>query len=506
MIRLRHKVAVFVVLALIAGSILAPAALFAQQDETLVVIQGAEPPGLDPVLHREGPTYNVTINIFDSLLRKTRAGRNVPALAARVERDSDTSWVFHLREDVTFHNGEPLTAEAVQYTVERILDPDVESTRRSDFEWMDRVEIIDESTVRFVANEPFALAEHYFTELQIVPPGYFENVGAQEFNESPVGTGPFELVRWDRGNRIVLERNEDYWRGPSDVERVEFRFVPSAASRVATLLSGRADLIADPPISARGRIDRNPNARFETATGTRVMFVGLDAVQDSPLSNRQVRQALNYAVDKRAIIENLLFGLAEQTTTLLTDQDFGFNEDVDPYPYDPERARELLEDAGYDDGFEITLDTVSGRYINDETVAQAIAGYLGEVGITVNVNVLEFGAFNDRLFSKQTSPMYLVGWGNPVFDPAFIYDFVTRSGSLLRTIENPEIDELLAEARSTTNQEQRRRVYGEVMPLINEAAPAIFLYKQPVLFGLSDRLDWEPRSDEFLLMYDAELD
>ena len=145
----------------------------ASAQDPLVIIQGAEPPGLDPTIHREGPTYSVTINIFDSLLRKTRDGQNVPALAESFERDTDTSWVFHLRPGVQFHNGEPLTAAAVKFTIDRIFGPDLESTRASDFKWIDRVEIVDELTVRIVAKEPFALADHFFTELQIVPPSHF---------------------------------------------------------------------------------------------------------------------------------------------------------------------------------------------------------------------------------------------------------------------------------------------------------------------------------------------
>ncbi len=492
-----------------AGLLLPASFLFAggaqEAEKPLVVIQNAEPPGLDPVVHREGPTYNVTINIFDSLLRKTRDGRNVPALAEKLERDSDNSWLIHLRPDVEFHNGEPLTAEAVKYTIERIFEPELDTTRAADFDWVEEVEIIDDLTVRIIANEPFALAEHYFTELQIVPPNYVEDAGDDGFNEKPVGTGPFKLVEWDRGNKVVLEKNENYWGDSASIDDLEFRFIESASSRVATLLGGDADLIADPPITAQERIDRNDNTRFEAVTGTRVMFVGIDTVQDTPLQEPLVRRALNYAVDKDQIIDNLLYGLAEETTTLLTEKDLGFNDDVEPYPYDPDKARELLAEAGYEDGFEVDLDTTQGRYINDVDVAQAIAGFLKDVGVTVNVETYEFGAFNERLFSKQTSPMYLVGWGNPLFDPAYIFDFVARTGSLLRTIEDEEIDKYLADARSTTNQERRRELYEEVIPIMHEKAPAVFLYKQPVLYGMSNRLDWEPRPDEFLLMDDAKL-
>jgi peptide/nickel transport system substrate-binding protein len=285
------------------------------------------------------------------------------------------------------------------------------------------------------------------------------------------------------------------------VQFIEFQFVNNAASRVATLLSGRADLIVDPPVTAKAQIDGNAKTAFATETGTRVLFVGLDTVQDSPLKDVRVRQALNYAVDKAAIVSRLIGASAEETTTLLTASDFGFSADVKRYPYDPQKARQLLTAAGYPNGFSIKFDCTSGRYINDTAVVQAIAGYLGEVGVKVEINTMEFGA----LFAHKTAPMFFVGWGNPVFDASYVFNFVAMTGSLIRTIEDPAIDKLLKEANETTDQAARKSSYAKAVALINDAAPTIFLYKQPVLYSMSRRLDWKPRSDEFLYMYDAKL-
>ncbi|MDD3981678.1 MAG: ABC transporter substrate-binding protein [Spirochaetia bacterium] len=486
----------------------ATASLFAQagsEKDPLVVIQSAEPTGLDPVTNRTVPAYNVTLHIFDSLLLKTPDGQTVPALAESYVKESDTSWLFKLRSGVTFHNGEALTADAVKYTIDEIFNPANKSTRANDLNWIDKVTVVDKLTVRITGKKPFPLADHYFSELQIVPPLYREKVGAQKFNEEPVGTGPYQFVRWDRGNRIVLKRNDNYWKAPASAQFVEFQTVSSAASRVATLLGGKADLIVDPPVTAKSQIDANPKTTFASVTGTRVLFVGLDVVQDSPLKDVRVRQALNYAVDKKTITSRLIGLASEETTTLLTSSDFGFTPEVKPYPYDPKKARQLLADAGYPNGFSIKLDATTGRYINDSAVVQAIAGYLGEVGVKVELNILEFGAFNGALFSHKTSPMYFVGWGNPVFDASYVFNFITKTGSLLRTIEDPAIDKLLNGANETTDKALRKSLYAQAGALINESAPAIFLYKQPVLYGLSSRMDWKPRSDEFLYIYDAKL-
>ncbi|MDC7125192.1 MAG: ABC transporter substrate-binding protein [Spirochaetales bacterium] len=473
------------------------------EKDPLIVVQSAEPTGLDPIVDRSVPSYSLTINIFDSLLEKTQDGRNVPALAESYDQESDTSWLFHLRKGVKFHNGEDFNATAVKYSIEKILDPASKSTRARDLNWIDKVEIVDNYTIRITAKRPFPLAAHYFTELQIVPPVYREKVGAQQFKLKPIGTGAYQLVSWDMGNRITLKRNDNYWKTPASIQYVEFQFVSSSTSRVATLLGGRADLITDPPVTAQKQIEKNRKTNFVTATGTRVIFVGLDTLQDSPLKDVRVRQALNYAIDKDAIIKRLLGNSAAITSTLLTDKDFGFDPAVKPYPYNPEKAKELLAQAGYKDGFSITIDTASGRYINDSAVVQAITGYLSKVGVNVNINTMEFGAYNSSLFGHKTAPMYFVGWGNPVFDASYVFNFITMSGSLLRTIENPAIDKLLKDANETVDQAKRKNLYSQADKLINEAAPAIFLYKQPVIYGMSTRLNWSPRSDEFLYMYDA---
>jgi len=210
-------------------------------------------------------------------------------------------------------------------------------------------------------------------------------------------------------------------------------------------------------------------------------------------------------VDKKTIISRLIGTSGEETVAMLTSRDLGFNPDVTAYPYDPQKARQLLAAAGYPNGFSIKIDATSGRYLNDSAVVQAIVGYLGDVGVKADINTLEFGAFNGALFAHKTSPMYFVGWGNPVFDASYVYDFVAATGSLIRTIGDPAIDKVLKDADSTIDQTVRKGLYAKAMSLINDAAPAIFLYKQPVLYGMSRRLDWTPRSDEFLYMYDAKL-
>lgn len=474
------------------------------QEKTLVVLQGAEPTRIDPIFERGGvPTYSVAINIFDALLFRTAEGEYIPNLATSYERPDETTWIFHLRRDVFFHNGDLFTARDVAFTLTKILDPATGSRRLPDLKWIKGVEIIDDYTIKIIA-DPFPLAELYFSELSIVPSTYYQTIGADNFSRAPVGTGPFKFKSWTPGYEIVLEKYLNYHFGPSNIDKIIFRFVPSPATRVAALQAGEADLITDPPIALLPSLQADPNIKIVALPGTRVIFVGFDTLQTSPLQDARVRQALNYAVDKTAIINKLLFGYAEPTVAMLGKKDLGFPKDLTPYPYDPQTAKALLAAAGYPNGFTVTMDIAPGRYINDLEVAQAIVGYLGEIGVKVELNVLEFGIMNERLFSHTTSPMYFIGWGNYPADAQYVYDFIVRTGGLLRTINDPEIDALLNTARTVVDKQARGNLLAEIARRVYELAPVLDLYKQPVIYACSAKLTWTPRPDEFLYLYDAQ--
>jgi len=474
------------------------------EEKALVVLQGAEPTRIDPIFERGGvPTYSISINIFDALLFRTAEGDYIPNLAVSYEKPDENTWIFYLRRGVRFHNGDPFTAHDVAFTIRKILDPATGSRRLPDLKWIKSVEIIDDYTIKITA-DPFPLAELYFSELSIVPSTHYQTVGPDNFSRAPVGTGPFKFKTWTPGYEIVLEKYSDYHFGPSKLDKITFRFVPSPATRVAALQAGEADLIVDPPIALLPSLQADPNLKVIALPGTRVIFVGFDTLQTSPLQDVRVRQALNYAVDRTAIINKLLFGYAEPTVAMLGKRDLGFPQDLSPYPYDPQKAKALLTAAGYPDGFTITMDIAPGRYINDLEVAQAVAGYLSEIGVKVEFNILEFGIMNERLFSHTTSPMYFIGWGNYPADAQYVYDFIVRTGGLLRTINDPEIDTLLNEVRTVVDRKTRGDLLAKLARRVYELAPVLDLYKQPVIYACSAKITWTPRPDEFLYLYNAQ--
>ena len=470
-----------------------------------VVMQSADASTLDPTMNRETPTFNVLINIFDALLFKEADGTFTPGLAENWESVDDTTWRFTLREGVTFHNGEPLTAEAVKFTVDRILDEETGSPIRRGFAFIESVEVEDERTVVIRTNTPQPLAENYFSELLIVPPVYFQEVGAEAFASAPVGTGPYQVESWQRDVVLDLSANESYWRGAPDIGELEFRPVPEAITRFSSLSAGEADLVTSLPPSLVASVEAAQNAQLKTVESARVIYIGIDTLQEGPLQDVRVRQALNYAVDVDAIVEGIFGGLTTPTSTLLTEIDFGYSSDVSPYPFDPERARELLAEAGYADGFEVTLGTPNGRYTSDVQVAQAVAAQLEDIGISVNQEVREYGAYVGELFSGNAPDLFLIGWGNAPLDADFILYPLLRTDELLSYFSDPELDALLDEAHSTLDREARQAAYAQALELIYQQAPLIFLYKQQDAYGLSDRLEWTPRADEFIWMYAASL-
>lgn len=488
--------------------VLAPAAF--AQTAPVIVMQSADANTLDPTMNRETPTFNVLLNIYDGLLFKEPDGSISPALAESWQRVDDVTWNFTLREGVTFHNGEPLTPEAVAFTINRILDPEVESPIRRGFSFIESIEITSEitgdNTFTITTTSPQPLAESYFAELLIIPPAYFQEVGADVFAENPVGTGPFVVTNWQRDVAVELVANEDYWRGVASIPALEFRPVPEAMTRFSSLAAGEADLVVNVPSSLVASIQSNEDLRLETVAGARVIFVGINTLLDTPLQDPLVRQALNYAVDVDAIIAGILGGLATPTTTLLTDIDLGYNAELSPYPYDPDRARALLAEAGYADGFTVRLETPNGRYVSDVQVAQAIAAQLEDVGITVDFAVREYGAYVGDLFSGNAPDLFFLGWGNAVFDADFILYPLVRTDELLSFYSNETLDALLDEATSSVDPAARQEIYEEAVALLQEEAPFIFLYKQQDAYGVSERLNWQPRADEFLWLYSAVLE
>ncbi|MNW34776.1 Heme-binding protein A precursor [compost metagenome] len=451
--------------------------------------------GLDPGFLTENA--QVVDNIFDTLVKRDENEELVPGLATSWSQVDDTTWEFKLREGVKFTNGEPFNAEAVKYSIDRVLKPENNAPTASYISTIQEVKVIDDLTVHVITKKVDPLIPTRFNRYptEIVPPKYTEEVGQEAFAQKPVGTGPYTFVSWDKGSQVVLEANSEYWGGEPAVKKVTFRSIPEASTRVSALLNGEVDIITAVSPENRNLIESSSAAKLsvvERAGNT--VYVGFKTDKE-PFNNPKVRQALNYAIDVNAIVDNVLQGAAVQTNSLIGPKDFGYAGETEGYGYDPEKAKQLLAEAGYPNGFSTTLDTVSW-YIKNTDVAQVIAEQLKAIGVNVKVNNVESSVYRTLVPSNKQSDMYVLGWSstNTLDADAAIYA-ILRSGESYSTYNNEEVDAKLDEARSTSDQERRKALYKEIQEIVLQDAPRIFLYQENQYYGVSNELNWNGRID-----------
>jgi peptide/nickel transport system substrate-binding protein len=472
----------------------------AKKDE-IVIAQGVDATTLDPHMHAETPTANVIAQMFDRLLVRDINGELQPQLATSVEAVNDTTWEVKLRDDVKFHNGEAFNAETVKFNIDRILNPDNRSPQIADLSAIQEVKVIDEFTVHIITKAPYPVLPGRLN-LPMVPKQYIEEKGAQYFATNPVGTGPYKFVSWTKDESVVMEANEEYWRSAPAIKKVTFKPVPESSTRIAELQTGAVDIIVNVPPHQASTINTGASTKIASTASGRFIFISMNTVREGPLANKLVRQAMNYAVDVDSIIENVLGGYGYKSTQPLTTKDFGYDATIPGFQYNPEKAKSLLVEAGYPNGIEIDLGSPSGRYVMDKEVAEAVVGQLAAVGIKANIKVQEWGVYVGKIMEKKVEEAYLIGWGSSLFDAdATLFPWF-RTGQRFSTYEVPAVDALLDQARSVISADERKALYSQAMAIITEDAPFLLLYQQEDLYGVNKNLNWTPRPDEMIFVYD----
>ncbi|MBI4635555.1 MAG: hypothetical protein HY727_04310 [Candidatus Rokubacteria bacterium] len=482
----------------------------AQPKDTLVVALVSHAPTLDPHMHFERVGILVNINMFDSLLHKNARLEYEPSLATSWRPLSDTLWEFKLRKGVKFHNGDVVTAEDVRYSFDRVLEPGKtakKSPQYGNIRAIKEVRIVDPDTVHIVTDKPFPLLLERLVFFPIVPRKHIEKVGEQAFGTTAtVGTGPWKLVEWKRDQYVRLEAFDDHWRGKPQFKHLVIRAIPEIATQVAELKTGGVDLIRNVSADLVPELKSHPQAYVSSAPILRVHYVEFD-MRNPPLDKKLVRQAANYAIDKQAIIQKMLGGLGRQVATVVQPPAFGHDAEVKPYPYDPKKAKELLAQAGYPSGVDITLHSA---FVEFRPVFEAIAQMLTDVGLRTTPKIWDPGpAWNKFLQGEgKATHGYYGSWGNySVFDADAVLHplYHTEPGSWIgkwyTRIEG--LDALIDEARSTVDQAKRKRIYSQIQRMIREEAPAIFLWTQFDTLALSRKVDYQARGDEWLWLFDA---
>jgi peptide/nickel transport system substrate-binding protein len=483
-----------------------PGASWGAPSGKIVIAQGGEPTTLDPHMHAENYAFATIRQVYDHLIsRVIKDGKlqHLPMLATSWEAINDTTWVFHLRKGVKFHNGEDLNAEAVKFSLDRILNPEQKAKYRWALTFIDRVEIVDAFTIKITTKVPApTLITNLAYMATIVPPKYFREKGDTFVATNPVGTGPFKFVRWKKGDELVFEANENYWAGPPNLKTVIFRPIPEDATRVAALLGGDVDIVIKVPSHMVAMVNNSRRAKIINTPSALGTHVHLDSLRKGPLQDRRVRQAINYAVDKESIIKHVLEGYGQAMGTPLSPSHSGYDPAIKPYPYDPDKAKSLLKEAGYGDGFAITFNSPSGRYVKDKEFAEAIVGQLSKVGIKVNLQLHEWGNYMAKIYSPDgAGPMWTVGWAS-TFDADGVLTPLLGCGQQLSRYCNKEFDALLEQARSSIDQKKRERLYSQALKLVHDDAAWLFMHIVVDSYGVSNRVqNWEPTPDEGTALY-----
>jgi peptide/nickel transport system substrate-binding protein len=482
----------------------------AQVPDPLVVAQGVDMQTGDP--HRTTATHavNVLANLYDTLVGRDASLALRPALAVSWRAVDATTWEFKLRQGVKFHNGEPFNAQAVKFSFERMLDPKTKWPGAGALRPIKTVTVVDDATVRFTTERPWPVLPRYLGYYgMIVPPGYLAQNGEEALIRQPVGTGAYRFVRWVKDDRVELEANADFWGGKPRIGRVVFRAIPSESSRLAELLAGSVHLMNLVPPELFKPIQDSSRAKLVEGRSLSVYFVIANLVniaKDRPLADPRVRQALNHAIDRQAILSSIMHNVGKPVATVCTEVMLGCDPSVPPFAHDPERAKALLREAGYPNGFEFSMSTTSGAYPGDRDISLALADQLNRVGVRTKVNVTEYGV---QLKTVQARQLTDDGWFTRFTDffglstiIPFRAFYSPGEWSLWRP-GHREFDQLVESANAARDEAQMRDFSRRIQLLYKEEAPAISLFTAPNVYGMHPDLDWTPRPDLLLTMFDA---
>jgi peptide/nickel transport system substrate-binding protein len=446
---------------------------------TLVMIIESSPSNLDPRVGTDGQSERIDSLIFDSLVRKDEHFGIRPWLAERWEIPDPTTYVFHLRRGVRFHDGRPLTARDVKWTLDSIRNGTVLSLKSSAFKLVEGVDAPDDFTVVFHLKEPDAPLLWSLTDgaLGVVPYGSDKN-----FNRNPIGSGPFRFVRFDPDSQVVLSRNDDYWAEHAKIERVRFTIVPDSTTRALELRKGSADIAASNslPLDMVNNLRRDPKLQVQQEPGTNLLYVAFN-LRDPILKNVQVRQALAYAIDREPMLHYLFADAGRLADSVLPPEHWAYNGAGANYPHDPEKANALLDAAGYPRGrdgvrFHLTMKTSTEE--TSRLLAAVLQQQLRNVGIALDIRSFEPTTFYADVV-KGLFQMYTLRWlGYSNQDPdIFEYAFYTASfapkAANRSYYSNPRVDQLIEEGRRTLDPEERKKVYAEVQSILARDLPYI---------------------------------
>lgn len=477
---------------------------------------------LDPHFHNEMPTNSANYNIFDGLVNFDENLNPYPVLAESWTVVDDRTWEFKLRKGVTFHNGNAFDADDVVFSFTR-----AKTGKKSGFKGMlsaiETCEKVDPYTVRMTTHKPFPILLRKLSSLRIMDKEYASGMSDEELGLKPVGTGPYKLVEWKRGQLLSFEANADYFRGKPAIDKVLLRPLTNDSTRVAAMLSGEVQLINRVPVRDVARIKQKEGLNFYMLPGLRLIYLQFDhfrvkspyvsGVDTNPFQDVRVRKAFYYGINEDAIVKHVMGGFAEAAGQYYPVAVNGHDPAVKRPAYDPAKAKALLQEAGYGEGFTVVLDSPNDRFVNDEKIVQAVASSLAKIGVTVKVNAIPKASFFPKANGTDSS-FNMIGWACPDGDGSSFLDGCIHTYDQDKgygrynggRYSNPRVDALIEKSAGVLDAEERLKMLQEAMHIaLVQDQNIIPLHYQVDLYAHSSSLQFEPRADTYLYFYDMRL-
>ena len=489
---------------------------------------GAEPTAMDPHYHNLSPNNSLLTHIFESLVDQDERQRLQPGLAESWKAINDTTWEFKLHKNVKFHDGTPFTADDVIFSFERA--PNVEGSPSSFGIYAKGKTLtkVDDHTVHIKTAAPYPLMPNDVSQIFIVSRKHGQGAKTPDYNsgKAAIGTGPYKFVEYTPGNRIVVQRNDQYWGEKPIWQRVVFRGIKSNPSRVAALLAGDVDLIEQVPAVDMARLKKEPKVAIAQVVSNRIIYLHLDHWRDdspyvkskdggqikNPLRDPRVRTAISKAIDRDAIVKRVMEGEAIKAGQLLPEGFFGVSKKLKPVAYDPNGAKKLLAEAGLPNGFRMTIHSPNDRYPNDGKIAEAVGQMLSRIGIDTQVVTMTQSVFFSEAStgSPEKGPKFsfiLVGWGSgtgeassPLKSLLATFDREKGMGASNRgRYSNPQVDKLINDALATVDDTKRADLLARATEVAIEDVGIIPLHYQVNTWAMRRGFAYKPRTDEYTL-------
>ncbi len=461
------------------------------------------PASLDPGLQYDTDSYSVYRNIYDQLLhRDSASGRIVPWLATSWKQSSPTTWAFTLRDGVKFSDGTPLTAADAAFSIQRILDPATASQQNANFSAIASA-TASGNTLTITTKFPSPTLLTYLTTLSVVPAAYVKKVGAAAFNLHPMGSGPYTFVSSIPGSEVVLKRNDSWWGKKPQIAKVTFRAVPSVASRVADLKSGKADIADSMTPDSAAQLKGSGGLQVLSAPTERVSYLAFNTIHGGPTNDPAVRKAISMAIDYDALVSDLEQGYAKRVNSVLTPLAVGYPKSLPDYSYDKAQAKKLVQQAGAT-GKTITMAT-SPTY--DPQIVQSIQASIEATGLKVSISNSDQATY----LKKVQSPSHDWGsirfgqWSCSCLDADGVAYPLFRTGTIWSSYSSPAFDALVDRARQTLSTATRTGLYAQAYGILDKDLPGIGLFQIDSIYGASARLSWTPDAQQSFFVADMKL-